>query len=124
MESLLIHLYKKNKIQYVLIDLDENLLYSKKYLTKTLKDNSEININYFSANDISNINNNYDIIINTHSFQEMKSEVVSNYMRLIYDKMTDESFFFSINTSFKWDIKDYSYYEFHKYLFKIFIFNK
>jgi len=69
MESLLIHLYKKNKIQYVLIDLDENLLYSKKYLTKTLKDNSEININYFSANDISNINNNYDIIINTHSFQ-------------------------------------------------------
>ena len=69
MESLLIHLYKKNKIQYDLIDLDENLIYSKKYLTKTLKDNSEININYFSANDISNINNNYDIIINTHSFQ-------------------------------------------------------
>ena len=113
--NLFIDLYKQKKIQYDLIDLDENLIYSKKYLTKTLKDNSEININYFSANDISNINNNYDIIINTHSFQEMKSEVVSNYMRLIYDKMTDESFFFSINTSFKWDIKDYSVYRFQKY---------
>ena len=113
--NLFIHFYNQKKIQYDLIDLDENLIYSKKYLTKTLNDNSEVNINYFSANDISNIKVDYDIIINTHSFQEMKQEVVNIYLKLIYDKMTDESIFFSINTSFKWDIKDYSVYGFQKY---------
>lgn len=118
--NLFIALYKQKKIRYDLIDLDENLKYSKKYLTKTLNDNSNININYFSANDISNINNNYDIIINTHSFQEMKLDVVKIYLKLIFDKMKDKSIFFSINTSFKWDIKNYSSYGFQKYFKNIY----
>ena len=113
--NLFISLNISRKIQYDLIDLKENLQYSEIYLNKIYGNDKNIQFNFIPSDLTSKTDSEYDLIINTYSFQEMMLNTVKEYFDLISQKMTDTSFFFSINTSFKWDVKDYSYYDFHKY---------
>lgn len=118
--NLFIQLNESKNIQYDLIDLKENLIYSKKYLNKIYDHDPRVQINYFSTDSILNTSDHYDLIVNAYSFQEMEIEVIDEYFKIIYEKMSEDSFFFSVNTSFKWDIKGYSSYGYRKY-FKNFI---
>ncbi|MBU79556.1 MAG: hypothetical protein CMD29_05485 [Flavobacteriales bacterium] len=113
--NLFIQLYKSKKIKYDLIDLNENLIYSKKYLSKLYNNDPKVKINYFSTESILKTSDHYDLIVNTYSFQEMLIEVIDEYFELIFKKMSAHSFFFSVNTSFKWDIKNYSSYGYKNY---------
>ena len=113
--NLFISLNISRQVQYDLIDLKENLQYSEIYLNEIYGNDKNIQFNFIPADLTSKTDSEYDLIINTYSFQEMMLDVVKDYFGLISQKMTDNSFFFSINTSFKWDVKDYSYYDYHKY---------
>ena len=95
--------------------MEENLQYSELYLNKLYGNDKNIHFNFIPSDLISKTDKEYDLIVNTYSFQEMILKVVKEYFGLIYQKMTYSSFFFSINTSFKWDVKEYSSYEYHKY---------
>ncbi len=110
--------------QYDLVDLPKNLLFSEKYLTtifhKSLnlktkisyyqsKNKSSTQINFYLPEDIPKLKK-YNLIINSYSLQEMEVKTAKAYHEFIQNSLTDNGYFYSLNSPVKWDIKSYNDY--------------
>ncbi len=108
---------------YHLVDLPKNLLFAEKYLTTVLKNHAGfktkvsnfaqegegVEIEFYLPSDIESLDN-YDLIINTYSLQEMNADTSAAYFKFIADHLNPNGFFYSINSPLKWDILSYNSY--------------
>ena len=118
-----------DQVCYDYVDLPKNLFFAELYLGEVFGPSLVTRPKFFQKNDFEDPNGNhqlrffdpseceqlcnYDLIINTYSLQEMPRDVVNSYMRLINKNLEKtNAYFFSINSPTKWDIKEYSDYNF------------
>ena len=99
----------QNIENYFIIDLDFMLPFQQEYLKEVLKESEYKKIEFLPPKDISNIPN-IDITINIDSFQEIKPEIVKDYLNFISSK---SKYFFCKNAVCKYhpssvDIKEYN----------------
>lgn len=99
----------KNIENYHLVDLDFMLPFQQEYLREVLTKDEYNKIEFLSPKEISNISN-IDLTINIDSFQEIKPDIVRDYLDFI---SKNSKYFYSKNAVCKYhpssvDIKDYN----------------
>ena len=99
----------KNIENYQIVDLDFMLPFQQEYLREVLTKDEYNKIEFLSPKEISNISN-IDLTINIDSFQEIKPDIVRDYLDFI---SKNSKYFYSKNAVCKYhpssvDIKDYN----------------